>query len=169
MATILQAPLMTDFLYPFLLLFFLVFAILEKTKILGEDVKTTNALVSLVVALIFVAAIFPKLMATNLILFMSVGLVIIFVGLMMWGFITGEKPTPGGKWKSFYAVILFIAIFFAVIWAAGILTPFINGAERFMMFLFGSSWSGSFWTNALIVAFIAGAIAIALKAKGATK
>ena len=39
MANLLQHPVMTDFVYPFLLVFFILFAILEKTKIFGEKAK----------------------------------------------------------------------------------------------------------------------------------
>ncbi len=167
MATILQSSLLTDFLYPFLLVFFILFAVLEKTNIFGSNKKQLNAAVSLVVGLIFVGAVFPKIIAENMILFMTVGLVIIFVGLVLWGFITGEAPTPGAKWKKFYAVILGIAIVSAVLWATGIGGGVFNGIQNFFDFLFNSNWSGTFWTNVLFVGLIAIAIAVVLKSKGA--
>ena len=83
MATILQNSLLTDFLYPFLLIFFICFAVLEKAKVFGDDKKQLNAMVALVVGLIFVGAVFPKIIVANMVLFMTVGLVIIFVGLML--------------------------------------------------------------------------------------
>ena len=43
----LQNWLFTRFAWPFLLVFFIVFAILEKTKLLGEGKKQVNALVAL--------------------------------------------------------------------------------------------------------------------------
>ena len=106
MATILQHPVLTDFVYPFVLMFFIVFAILEKTNILGSDKKQLNAFLSLVIGLIFVSAVFPRIMVENLILFLVVGLVIIFVGLMLWGFISGQGTITGKKMKVFFAIII---------------------------------------------------------------
>lgn len=44
-----------DFLLPFLLIFTIVFAVLQRTKILGEDKKNFNIVIALVLALIFIA------------------------------------------------------------------------------------------------------------------
>ena len=49
---ILQHETLTSFVYPFLLIFFIVFAILEKTKIFGEEKKQVNAFVAFVIGLI---------------------------------------------------------------------------------------------------------------------
>lgn len=159
MATILQAPLLTDFLYPFLLLFFLSFGILEKTKVLGDGKMQLNALVSLVIGLIFVSAVFPKIIVGNLMLFLSIALVVVFVALVLWGFISGKAEFPK-KVTAFLGVILGIGVVIAVLWASGI------GTSQFLTntwaFLFDSSWSSSFWTNVIFVLFIAGAVAAVL-------
>ena len=55
--TILQSSIFTDFAFPFLLIFFILFGILEKTKVFGDDKHTLNAMISFVVGLIFVYAI----------------------------------------------------------------------------------------------------------------
>ena len=52
-------------------MFFVVFAVLERTKLFGAEKKQLNALTSFVVALIFVTAIFPKVIVENLILFLT--------------------------------------------------------------------------------------------------
>ena len=70
--TILQHWILTRFAFPFLLIFFIVFAVLEKTKLLGEGKKQLNALLSFVVSLVFVSAIYPTLVVSNLILFLTV-------------------------------------------------------------------------------------------------
>ena len=43
-----------EYILPFLLIFSITFAILEKVKILGDDKKNINIIVSLIIALIFV-------------------------------------------------------------------------------------------------------------------
>ena len=45
---------LTDVMLPFLLIFTLVFAIMQKTKILGEDKKNFNVIIALVMALLVV-------------------------------------------------------------------------------------------------------------------
>lgn len=164
MANILQAPLLTDFLYPLLLVFFITYAILEKTGILGEQGKSQqiNAGVSLMISLIFVGAVFPKLIVANLVQFMSVGMVIIFVGLLLWGFVSGDGKLEGKAVKS-AGIIIVIALFFAVLWATGLGSPLVLAVQKLFAFIFDSNWSGSFWTNVIFVGIIVGAVAIVLK------
>ena len=76
---ILQSDILTKFVYPFLLVFFIIFGVLQKTKLLGSDNKQLNAFVSFVIGLIFVSAVYPKLIVSNLVLFLSVAIVIVFV------------------------------------------------------------------------------------------
>lgn len=155
----LQSPALTQFVYPFLLIFFILFAVLEKTKVLG-DRKQINALVAFVIAFIFVAAVFPKQMVSNLMLFLSVGIVIMFVMLLLWGFFAGEdglkfSNVPSTlKWVIGFVIVG--ATIVAVFWAAGFNT------SGFVDLLFNSSWSKSFWTNAFFIIMIAAALAVAL-------
>jgi len=167
MANILQSEVMTQFIYPFLLIFFLVFAILEKTKMLGGDKKQIHAFISLVISLIFVSAVFPKIIVSNLMLFLVLGLVIIFVGLLMWGFISGREANDqliGAKTLKWFGAFLILAIIIAVIWASGIG----GGFQKIFDFAFNSPDSSKFWTNFLIIAFVIGAI-VAVLVKGKSK
>lgn len=157
----LQSPVLTKFVYPFLLIFFIVFAILEKTKIFGDDRKQINALIAFVIGFIFVTAIFPKEMVTNLILFLTIAIVIVFIVLMIWGFIMGgegvkvfENSPKGLKWAIGIFIILVVTI--AVLWAAGV------NISTFFDRLFHASWSGTFWTNLIFVVLVAAALAVAL-------
>ncbi len=156
--TILQSEILTKFVYPFLLIFFIVFAVLEKTKVLGDEQKQLNALVAFVIGLIFVGAVFPKLVVANMVLFLTVALIVMFVVLLLWGFVAGdikEGFTVPPKLKVFLMVIIGISVVVAVFWAMGV-------GGGFFDFLFGSSWSNAFWTNFLFVAVIAAALALVL-------
>lgn len=163
--TIMQHWVLTDFVYPFLLVFFIAFAALEKTKVLGgDDKRQLNAFVAFIIGLIFVGAIYPKIVVGNMILFLTVSLVVVFVFLLLWGFIMGdEMKLGGGKAKVVAGVLVFIAVAIAVLWATdslGVFTTIYN-------FLFHKSWSKEFWTNALFVLVIVGALAAMIKtAKG---
>jgi hypothetical protein len=158
--TVLQHWVLTDFVYPFLLVFFIAFAALEKSKILGDDKRQLNAMVSFVIGLIFVGAIFPKMVVGNMILFLTVSLIVVFVFLLLWGFIMGENIKMDSKpLKYFSAALIFVAVVLAVFWAIGswgIFTTLYN-------FLFHQTWSKEFWTNALFVLVIIGAIASVIK------
>src|SRR3989338_8842384 len=110
--TILQHWIFSNFIFPFLLIFFIFFAILEKTKILGSDKKQLNALVAFVIGLIFVSAVFPKLVVGNLILFLTVSIVIVFVILLLWGFATGGEAKIDNnaiKWVVGFLIVVVVA------------------------------------------------------------
>ena len=157
---ILQSEVLTRFILPFLLVFFIVFAILEKTKLFGEGKKQLNALISFVIGLIFVSVLFPVLVINNLILFLTVALVSIFVLLLIWGFIFGDaKGFKLPDWmKIGLVVITGIAFIVAIIWATGFL-------DKIGEFLFKQSWSKSFWTNFSFIIAIAIALALILSSK----
>lgn len=155
--TILQHWIFSKFILPFLLVFFIVFAVLEKTKIFGENKQQLDALVSFVIALVFVSAVFPKLVVGNLILFLTVALIVVFVVLLLWGFITGGEAKFDSKPVKIGAGILaIIAVAIVAILSSGINLPVID-------FLFNQEWSGAFWTNLLFIVVIAAAIALVLK------
>lgn len=160
--TILQHWIFTKFLFPLLLVFFLIFAILEKTKVLGGG-KQVNAVISLVISLIFVGFAFPKDVVANLILFLTIGLVVMFVGMLFWGFAIGDEPKfTAPKLKGAAGVVIVVAVVLALIWATGFWNGFWNIVGNF----FTQSWSEMFWTNVVFILALAGAIAVVLTSGG---
>ena len=162
--TILQHWLISKFALPFLLIFVIVYAILVKTKLLGEN-NQVNAITAFVVGLIFVGAVFPKEVVGNMVLFLTVALVVVFVALLLWGFVSGRDMGTGNiltnapaplKWVIGIAV--FVAVIIAVLFATGIENSVID-------FFFHQNWSESFWTNALFLGMIAIVLAVILKTK----
>jgi hypothetical protein len=156
--TILQHWIFTRFAFPFLLLFFVVFAILEKTKIFGEGKKQLNALVAFIIGLVFVSVAYPVDVVTNLILFLTVALITMFIALLLWGFVGGEAKIDNKPVKIILGVVIAIAVIGAILWAAGWYTPLTD-------WLFKQEWSGPFWTNLLFVVVIVVAIVLILKGK----
>lgn len=119
--TIFSAPLFSEVIFPFLLVFVLVFAILDKTKILGEGKRQINAIISLVIALIFVSFAKAVGIVVNLMPFLAVVLVIILVFYLMMGFIWNEEKgfsVPKGV-KIAGAIIVFVALVIAVLIVTG--------------------------------------------------
>src|SRR3989344_4852290 len=102
--TILQHEVLAKFAYPFLLIFFIVFAVLEKTKILGDDKHQINALVAFVIGLIFVGALQPKIIVSNLILFLTVALIVMFVGVILFAVFLATLLAMG-IWAEFFDLL----------------------------------------------------------------
>jgi hypothetical protein len=168
--TILQHWIFTRFALPFLLIFFIVFGILEKTKLFGDGKKQLNALIAFVIGLILVGAVSPTLTISNLILFLTVAIVVLFVALLLWGFIAGEeglkfdKIPKGLKWLI--GVVIVVAVIAALLWALGV-----EGSifETTSSFLFKSGWSKGFWTNLAFVVVIIIALVLVLRKTGEGK
>ena len=154
--TILQHWLFTRFAFPFLLVFFIVFAILEKTKILGENKKQLNALIAFVIGLIFIAFAYPVDVVNNLILFLSVAVVVVFIAMITWGFISGETKIESKGVKIGALVVVIIAVVIAVLWATGAYDPLTT-------WLFKQAWSGTFWTSVFFIVLVAVALSLVLK------
>jgi len=156
--TIFQNWVFTEFILPFLLVFVVVFAILEKTKVLGSDVKQLDAIVAFVIGLIFVGFAYPKDIVSNMILFLTVALIIVLVFLMIYGFATGSSGdfgiTKNLKWVV--GIVSVVAVLIALIWSSGTTNSWMN-------FLFYQGWSRSFWTNALFIVVIAIVLAVIVK------
>jgi len=163
MANILQADLMVNFLYPLLLIFFITFAILEKSNIFGKDKSQLNSAVALIIGLVFVGAVFPMFIVQDLVLYMSVGLIVVFIGLMMWGFLIGTSDGVRVKDKGIHKMFAFLVIgatVFAILWATGYGSAVVDALSNFFSTLFDSNWSSAFWTNVVTIGIIFIAIAV---------
>jgi hypothetical protein len=154
--TIFSSWIFSEILLPFLLIFFILFAIIEKTKIFGENKKQLNALISFIVSLIFTVVIREFGIIENLILFLVIAVIVVFVILLVWGFIVGGEAKFDSKAVKIIAgilvsILVIIVLIFALGWQNSIIE-----------FLFKGEWSKSFWTNFLFIGVLAGAIALVL-------
>lgn len=118
--TILSHPLMVEVILPFLLIFTLVFAILQKTKILGDGKKQIDALVALSVGLIVVSFGAATGIIISLIPFLAIAAVIILIFLLLYGmtFKPGDFDAPRGV-KITIGVLVAIGVVVAVMVATG--------------------------------------------------
>lgn len=146
-------PLLTslfqDLILPFILIFVLIFAILQKTKLLGEGVQQINAVISFVIAAIFVAFSTQVSWLRDFTVFLAIALFILFVFLLIYGFTYADKNgfTLSNELKILIATLAFIAV--AV--AALIITDTWDKVYTF----FTSSSTGS---TIIFILLIAGAI-----------
>jgi len=154
--TILSHPIFTEIILPFVLVFTIVFAILQRTKVLGEDKKQIDAIVAAVVGLLLVAFAYPTGVITKLVPFLAVGLVVIFVFLLLYGFMAADKD--GLKLHKGIVItggiIIVIALIVAVLWATGSLDQ--------LKIWFSGSGGTQIWANVILVVAIIGAIATVL-------
>lgn len=136
-----------EVVFSFLLIFVLIFAILQKAKFLGEE-KKTNALIALAVAFLFV--IFPpaRNMVVVLMPFLAVGVSVILVFLLMYGMVAGDLKELPKELRVSIGVLAGIFLAVVVVWASGLWTKLIE--------MFGSE--GTLASTILFIVVVIGAI-----------
>lgn len=150
--SLLTSPLLSNIVLPFLLVFVVVFAILEKTGILGEGKKYANLIVAIVTGLLFIGAQslvgftvrFLPLVAVFLVILLGYFLVFGFVGIHLE---KGMKITLG--------IVFGLALLAAIAWSTGLLSKISSTAP--LETIIGV---------ALLVALLGGAIALVVGGKG---
>lgn len=152
--TIFSSSLFQGIIFPFALVFVLVFAILDKSKLLGEGKRQINAIVSLVIALIFVSFSRAVGIVVGLMPFLAVMLVIILVFYLMIGFVfNNEKAfTPNRGIKIAGGIIVFVALLIAVAVVTGYW-------DKILSLLQGG---GTLASTIIMLAVIGGALAVVL-------
>ncbi len=109
-----------DVVLPFLLVFAIIFAILEKTKILGKDKSNINAIVSLVAGFLVVAQTGIVQTINLFIPRVSLIIIVVIMGLMIISLLYGsEYKGITGVTFSIVIVIIIIAVIFALTTPAG--------------------------------------------------
>ena len=111
-------PFLTNIILPFLLVFVIVFALLEKTEILGKEKRNANLLVALIIGLIFIGAQNLIGFTLTFLPIIAVFLIILLGIFLVLGFIDIEK-LPGIKIAL--GIIFGLALLIAVAWATGVL------------------------------------------------
>ncbi|MBX4196479.1 hypothetical protein KW805_02745 [Candidatus Pacearchaeota archaeon] len=150
-ATILQSPLFVELVLPFLLIFALVFAVLQKTKILGDGKRQLDAIVALVIGLIFVSFAWAVQLTVQLVSFSAVALIVGLVFLMMWGMFHEPGTFQIHKnVKMAVGILALIAVVIAVL--------VYSGGWEYIKGLFEGEDS-SIATNAIIIIIVIIAVA----------
>ena len=104
----------------FLLVFTVVFAVLQKSEILGKGKRQIDALVALAIGLIVISVGSAMNFIQQIIPFMVIALVILLVFMLLLGmlFKEGAFDTPGWV-KIVFGIIIFIAVVIAVLIFSG--------------------------------------------------
>ena len=164
--TLLTSDFAVRIIYPFLLVFTLIYAILQKSKILGEEKSQIDALAALSIALIVVAFSWSTDIIINLMPFLAVSLVILLVFMILFGFVaSGENGLvlPKGLQYGIGALVV-LALTIAVLVA--------TGQWDFVYYNLFVDYQGNSWlSNLILLAVVGGAIVavVGLPGKGKDK
>ena len=147
-------PLFSYIILPFLLIFTVVFAILEKTEILGKDKRQINAIVSFVFGLVSIGVPAAMGIISKVIPIIAVIIVIFLSFMLVFGFIGGtDKGNLPQGLRTAFGIILGIAMIATIAWATGA-----------MDFIKAQNWAGTAMTTGIVVIFIIAVIAIVVTA-----
>jgi hypothetical protein len=157
---ILSSWLFTDYILPFVLVFTLIFAILQKSQLLGEGKKQINAIIGLVVGLILISFPFANQIVVRLMPFLAVSAVILLVFMLLFGFISGKKDGDvlNKGLKITLGIILGIGLVTAIL--------IITGAWDYIWdYMFNREGGSQIFMNALLILILAGAVAAVVSTK----
>jgi len=146
------------------LVFVLFFAILEKSNLLGKDKRQINAILAAVIGLLLLAFPASGKIIVDLIPFLVVSAVILFVFMMLYGFMAGKKDEEyvlNKGLKIALGIIIGIAVIVAVL--------YVTGKWDDVVSYMNSSSGREIWINLIFVAIIIGAISAVLGAGGKSK
>src|SRR3989344_257782 len=100
-----------DIILPFILVFTLIFAILEKTEIFGKDKKNLNAIASFAIAFFVVGATNIVPVLKDALPMISLVLVVIISFMLLYGSLhTGKEEFKLGGYRTLIGVIAFFAV-----------------------------------------------------------
>ena len=156
--TIFTNPLFVETILPFLLMFTLVFAILQKTKILGDGKKQVDTIVALVIGLIFIAFGSATDIIVRMIPVLGIALVVILIFMILLGSMFSDKLEMP-KWLK-----VVIGILVGILVAATVLV-LTGGLDYLVNFLYGEN-SGILINGVLILIIVGAILAVVLGGKG---
>ena len=145
---------------PFALVFTLIFAILEKSKILGEDKHQINSIISLVIAFILITVPQARTVIVQVVPVIAVLAVLVLVFMIMLGFVGGttKEGALSNPLKIVISIITGIALISAVLWSTGWLNKIIEIGKK--------PEASTFWQSAIFIVIIVVVLAVALKSSG---
>ena len=157
--TILSSPIVMEVLLPFLLVFTVVFAILQKTSILGKGKKQIDAIVSLVIGLIVVAFGYATNVIVSLMPVLAVTAIIILVFMILYGMVHKEGELDLNKYiRGGVGILVGIIVVVSVL--------ILTGGWDYLIDFYNTSNSDAIVANVAFVIVIIVAIAIVVWGKG---
>ena len=147
-------PFFTEMLLPFLLVFVVVFAILQKSKILGDGKAQIDAMVSLVIGLILIGVPQPRNIIVGIMPWMAVGVAVILVFLILYGFVAGDLSSAPKWMKATFGILAALFTLAVVL--------YISGLGAIILDWLSGSGSSEVWTSVLMIVLVLGAMVVAV-------
>lgn len=162
--TLFQSDIFAQIILPFILIFTVIFAILEKAKILGEDKKQIDAIVSFAIALIFVSYSYATGVISKLMPFLGISAVVILIFMILFAFVSAGKEgfEMSKGLKITFGVLIGIGLIIVVIWATGAwdaVYGFFSGSDE---------RTTTLWATIFVVIAIVVAVVVAFKGEGSS-
>ncbi|MBS3142634.1 hypothetical protein J4464_04580 [Candidatus Woesearchaeota archaeon] len=156
-----------DVILPFLLVFSIMFAILEKTKVFGTEKigdhtytrKNMNAMVAFVIGFMVIASAHLVALITEASANMVILLMLAVFFLLLVGSFMQEKPEGvilEGKWKIMFMVIMFVGIIGIFLHAIRLPSgqPFLEWLLQYIAYNFNSAVVGSIILMLVVIGFM---------------
>ena len=144
-STIFSTPLAQTALV-FVLVFTIIFAVLQKSKILGDGKKQIDALLALSIALLVISVAYALKIISGLAPFLAVSVVIILVFMLLVGMVHKGTLELKPGWVTFFTIAAFVAVVIAVL--------FISNAFTFLKSFFGTNYT---WLPNVVLILVVGA------------
>jgi hypothetical protein len=151
MASIFDYTLLTQIVPAFLLIFVLIYAILQKSKLLGDGNVKIDALVSFAISVLFVVTPPARDFVVSIMPYLAVALGVMLVYLIMYGFVGGELKEGTKNMKIVFGILagIFLVVVIFVI----------TGAWEKLERVIGPG----VWSAILLIIIIAGAVFLVLR------
>jgi hypothetical protein len=155
--SIFDYSLLSQIIPAFLLIFVLVFAILQKSQLLGDAAQKANLIISFAIGVLFIIAAPARNFVIGVMPFLAIALAVMLSFLILWGFIAG-KDWASNKWmKPVFGILIGIFIVAVVLYVSGV------WADIDDIFL---NWFGTgFWSGLILLVIIGGAVFFVMKGK----
>lgn len=156
---ILGSTIIKDILLPFVFIFVLVFALLEKTNVIGEGKHQINAIISFVIGLLVIAVPQARDAITGIIPAIIVLAVVLLFFLLIVNFASGSDKVALGKWFTVVVGVI------AVVTILGALLIKLNMLD-FVKNLSTQSWFNTAWQTIAFIIVVVVILAIVVKSAG---
>jgi len=144
----------TEMLLPFLLVFVVVFAILQKSQILGEGKAQIDAIISLVIGLILIGVPQPRNIIVGIMPWMAVGIAVLLVFLILYGFVAGDLSKAPDWMKITFGIL-------AGLFTLGVVL-YVSGLGNIILDWLSGSGSSDVWMNVVMIVLVIGAVVVAV-------
>jgi len=143
----------TEMLLPFLLVFVVVFAILQKSKVLGEGKAQMDSMLAMVIGLLLIGVKQPREIIVGIMPWMAVGVAVILVFLIMYGLVAGDLSKAPDWMKITFGILAGLFTIGVVVYVTG----FHEVAKGWF-----SGGTNDFWANGIMIALVVGAMVVAV-------